>query len=236
MSITRHIPNSITCCNLICGIVACIAALHGADPLWGGLEGYKWAFIFIGGSTVFDFLDGFSARLLHAYSAIGKELDSLSDLVSFGVAPSLMVFTTMNLYNGGAWISWLALFIAVCGALRLARFNVDDRQSTSFIGLPIPASAIFWIGGIAWIHVNGYPGDGPMAAVIIIMSLLMVSNLKMFSLKFKNLRWTDNFRRYVLILAAVLFFVTQGLPGFAWTVIFYVLLSAMLALLLPGRD
>jgi len=235
MNIKSHIPNTITCCNLISGAMACIAALN-PGAVWAGLTGYQWAFILIGCAAVFDFFDGFAARLLHAYSAIGKELDSLCDLVSFGMAPAMLVFSTMSEANGGRWTAWMAIFIVVCGALRLARFNIDDRQTTTFIGLPIPASAIFWIGAVAWMYRHGYPGDMTVLIFVVVISLLMVSNIKMFSLKFKTWGWRENFRRYMLIIAAVLFFVTDGIPGLAWTIAFYVLLSILLGLLLPHRD
>lgn len=222
-----YIPNTITCLNLVSGAMACIAAFNASEPMWG-MTGTEWTYIFIAMAAVFDFCDGFAARLLHAYSDMGKELDSLCDLVSFGLAPSFLVYNTMAEANGGSWCSFLALFIAVMGALRLAKFNIDARQTTSFIGLPIPASAIFWIGTIAWINIHGYPGNGIMLAIIFVMSLLMVSGLPMFSLKFKTWGWRENFRRYVLIASAILFYITDGLPGLAWTILFYILLSAVL--------
>ncbi len=224
MSIKSHIPNSITLCNLLSGSLAIIATFHGSAPWWG-LTGYSWAMILIGMAALFDFCDGFAARLLHAYSNVGKELDSLSDLVSFGVAPSMMLYNVMTESTGGSWTAFLALFIAAMGGLRLARFNVDDRQTTSFIGLPIPASAIFWIGCVAWIQAHGYPANGLVIALIFIMSLLMVSPLPMFSLKFKSWGWRENFRRYVILAAAVVFVITEGIPGFAWTILLYILIS-----------
>lgn len=222
-----YIPNTITCLNLVSGALACIAAFNAAEPMWG-LTGTEWTFIFIGMAAVFDFCDGFAARLLHAYSDMGKELDSLCDLVSFGLAPSFLVFNTMMAANGGHWCSYLALFIAVMGALRLAKFNIDTRQTTSFIGLPIPASAIFWIGATAWIGRHGYPGNGAVLILVAVVSLLMVSGVHMFSLKFKTWGWRENFRRYMLIAVAVIFFITDGLPGLAWTIIFYILASVVL--------
>lgn len=184
-----------------------------------------WAFIFIGAASVFDFCDGFSARLLHAYSPLGKELDSLSDLVSFGLAPAFLVMNVMRTYGAPLWVSASALLIAVMGALRLAKFNVDTRQTTSFIGLPIPANAIFWIGTLAWIDSHAYPGNIAMVILILAVSLLMVSELKMFSLKFANLSWRENVRRYVILAAAVLFVLTEGVSGLAWTIILYILIS-----------
>ena len=191
----------------------------------GSLSPMSWAFIFIGAAAVFDFCDGLSARLLHAYSPVGKELDSLSDLVSFGLAPAFLVMNSMQAYGAPVWVSAIALFIAVMGALRLAKFNVDTRQATSFIGLPIPANAIFWIGALAWIDSHAYPGDIVMALLIVAISLLMVSELRMFSLKFANLSWRGNVRRYVVLAAAVFFVITEGISGFAWTIVLYILIS-----------
>lgn len=225
-TIKANIPNAITCLNLVSGCLACIFAFKGNEAV-AGLTGYEMAYIFIGVAAVFDFCDGAAARLLHAYSLLGKELDSLSDLISFGLAPAMLVFNTMNGYNDGCWMSYAALVIAVCGALRLAKFNIDDRQTTSFIGLPIPANAIFWVGACAWIHANSYPGDAVMAVIVVAMSLMMVSQLHMFSLKFKNFRLKENILRYFIIVAAVVLVALCGLPGLAWTILAYILVSAV---------
>lgn len=223
-SLKSYIPNTITCLNLLSGCVAVFFAFNlGLET--GALSPMSWAFIFIGAAAVFDFCDGLSARLLHAYSPVGKELDSLSDLVSFGLAPAFLVMNAMQAYGASVWMSAIALFIAVMGALRLAKFNVDTRQATSFIGLPIPANAIFWVGVLAWINSHAYPGNIVMAVLIVAISLLMVSELKMFSLKFANLSWRDNVRRYVVLAAAVLFVITEGISGFAWTIVLYILIS-----------
>lgn len=186
---------------------------------------HAWAFLLIAAASVFDFCDGFSARLLKAYSPMGKELDSLSDLVSFGIAPAALVFDTIQSLSAHPAVSVAALLIVVCGALRLAKFNVDTRQTTSFVGLPIPANAIFWIGALSWIEVHGYPGDIVMCVIIAAISLLMVSEVKMFSLKFATWGFRENVRRYIIMFAAVLFLLTDGLAGFAWTIILYILIS-----------
>ncbi len=221
------IPNTITCLNLISGAAGCVLAML-YDTQLGALAACQWAFICIAAAAVFDFLDGASARLLGAYSDIGKELDSLADLISFGLTPAILVYSTVNYYHPGftAW-SLAALMIVVMGALRLAKFNVDTRQTTSFLGLPIPANALFWIGFIAWIQGHTYPGDIAVTVIIVLESLLMVSNMPMFSLKFKNFDWRENFRRYVIILAAILFVVTEGVAGLAWTILLYILISAV---------
>ncbi len=229
--ITKNIPNTITCLNLLSGIMACIFAFHYSD-LFAGLQGYQWAFIFIGAAAVFDFCDGAAARLLHAYSDMGKELDSLSDLVSFGIAPAMILFNTINYFNTGnpleitPW-AFVTLLIPVLGALRLAKFNIDTRQTTSFIGLPIPAAAIFWIGLVGWLHRTEAFNNWGVTIVIVLMSLMMVSGMRMFSLKFKNFNFRENFRRYMMILATVLFVISDGVSGLAWTIVFYILVSAV---------
>lgn len=123
------------------------------------------------------FCDGFAARLLHAYSSLGKELDSLCDLVSFGVGPSLLIFNCMTETSATPWLAWMVFLIPVCGALRLARFNVDDRQTTSFIGLPIPANAIFWIGysALAYQNVDFLTAWYCFLPILVVESWLMVS-------------------------------------------------------------
>ena len=143
--ITRHIPNTITCCNLISGCIAIIAAIYG--DLWLAL-----LFIVIG--SVFDFFDGMSARLLHVSAPIGKELDSLADVITFGLAPSAMLFHQLTVleYPFGSvcrcqiavFLPFAAFLMTAFSALRLAKFNLDERQTTSFIGLPTPANALFW--------------------------------------------------------------------------------------------
>lgn len=224
--IRANIPNAITCLNMLCGALACIMAFKNEEIL-AGLAGYQWAFIFIGASAVFDFLDGAMARLLHVYSLIGKELDSLSDLISFGLAPALLMFNTVGSYSPGSFWAYVALVIVIIGGIRLAKFNVDDRQTTSFIGLPIPANALFWIGTVSWIHAYTYPGDIALAVLMVLFSSLMVCALPMFSLKFTSFGWKGNYKRYLLLFAALLFVIFQGVTGLAWTVLLYIIMSAV---------
>lgn len=190
--------------------------------------GYHLTFISIGAAALFDFCDGAAARLLSAYSAIGKELDSLADLVSFGVAPAMLMLNTLLWANEGNVLSFAALLIPVMGAFRLAKFNVDDTQKTSFSGLPIPANAIFWIGYAAFILEN-HVTIGPWWNLVLIfcISSLMVSRMRMFSLKFKNFKFAENVSRFALILMTIIFVVLFGLPGLMWTIVFYILLSAL---------
>lgn len=220
------IPNTITCLNLLSGCMAIMCAFH-YNEMMSGLSGADWACIFIGLAALFDFCDGASARLLHAYSAIGKELDSLADLVSFGVAPAMLIFNLMHPESSHQWLCYATLLIPAMGALRLAKFNVDDSQATVFKGLPIPGNAIFWIGMYGWMKSYCYPGTAVMVILIVLISLSMVSNITMFSLKFKNFDIRENFRRYVIIFAAIAFVIIYGLSGLAWTIILYMLISLL---------
>ena len=223
-AIRNNIPNAITSLNLLCGCMACISAFSATEQLCGGMMGYEWAFLLIAMSALADFLDGLVARLLHAVSAIGAELDSLADLVSFGLAPALILYNIMVANGAGGWAE-VALMLPVFGALRLARFNVDTNQTTTFTGLPIPANAIFWIGFIAW-YVKHPVNLWIVLALIVALSLLMVCPLRMFSLKMHNLSsLKQNWAQYLLIVASVAFVALLGLPGLALAIALYVLLS-----------
>lgn len=225
-SIKGNIPNTITCLNLLSGCVAIYMAFH-MNELFGSLTGGSWAMIAIGAAAVFDFMDGASARLLKAFSPLGKDLDSLSDLVSFGVAPAMLVMNAMQTMGGPAWASFFCLLTAAFGALRLAKFNNDSEQATIFRGLPIPANAIFWIGVYGWMRTYGYPGWLPIWILTAIMCWAMTGKFKMFSLKFKNFDFHENFCRYVIIVAAIVFVCIYGISGFAWTILLYFLLSML---------
>ena len=196
---------------------------------------YLWAFIFIIIASVFDFLDGFAARILKAYSNIGKELDSLADVISFGVAPGMIIFVFLRdalpvQYPDSLFIhlSYLAFLIPVFSALRLAKFNIDDSQATSFTGLPTPANALFW--GSLILVISGcdkhlsyiIPG---IITGIFIFSAMMVSKIPMFSLKFKNYGWKGNEARYALILIALLLVAFFNLSGISITIVVYILMS-----------
>lgn len=224
-AIVKNIPNSITCLNITAGCIATVFALRGDQVMYYGLKAYEWAYIFIGIAAVMDFLDGFAARLLRAYSSLGKELDSLCDAVSFGVAPAMILFSSLYRYGNPAWICWVSLLIPVFGVLRLAKFNIDTRQATSFIGLPIPANAIFWIGYTA--ICNELPGIMCewwfVVPVLLIECWLMVSPLKLFSLKFKTWGWKGNESRWLLIVTAVVLVFCAGLPGLMWLIVAYMI-------------
>ena len=192
------------------------------------MQGYQVAFVLIALAAVFDFFDGFTARLLHAVSPLGKELDSLSDAVSFGLAPGMVLYNMLVQYAPENGVAYIAMLIPVFGALRLAKFNVSTDQSTTFTGLPIPANAIFWIG-----FTNFYAehhADVPVlvvAVLVVALSLLMVCNLRMFSLKLHSLSVRENYKQYLLVLAFVICVGFCGVTGLAWAMLFYIVLSAV---------
>ena len=192
------------------------------------MQGYQVAFVLIALAAVFDFFDGFTARLLHAVSPLGKELDSLSDAVSFGLAPGMVLYNMLVQYAPESGVAYIAMLIPVFGALRLAKFNVSTDQSTTFTGIPIPANAIFWIG-----FTNFYAehhADVPVlvvAVLVVALSLLMVCNLRMFSLKLHSLSVKENYKQYLLVLAFVICVGFCGVTGLAWAMLFYIVLSAV---------
>lgn len=229
-TVKNNIPNTITCLNLVSGSLAIIMAFRYSQSCGCPLTGRDMAFLLIAAAAVFDFCDGLCARLLHAYSDLGKELDSLADLISFGLAPAALIHNAILHFEGPEAFTFalLPIFIAVMAAVRLARFNIDTRQTTSFIGLPVPANAIFWIGLCAWMHSYTYISSHILMAVIIIgVSYLMVGPIHLFSLKFKNLSFRENAYRYFLIAGAVLFVVSYGLSGLLWTIALYIMISVV---------
>lgn len=228
--IVRNIPNSITCVNILSGCLAIVTASKGSTPLWG-LCAFQWAFIFIAIGALADFLDGFAARALHAYSNLGKELDSLCDLVTFGVAPAMILFHLLAETSTLDWLPWTSLLIPIAGAIRLARFNIDTRQTTSFIGMPIPANAIFWIGYAATLSAGG----GSLALWYIFLPILLIecwlmnSPLKMFSLKIKDFSLKKIAPQLLLVAAAIVLILTLGVGGLMWLILFYLILSVIVS-------
>jgi CDP-diacylglycerol--serine O-phosphatidyltransferase len=237
----RYIPNMLTCVSLAFGFYASILGLSG---------NYSGAMIAILIAAVFDFTDGLAARLLKAYSPMGKELDSLADLVSFGVAPGMMLYRFLDQlihtlsWDGSCFFLLSAFVIPIFSGLRLARFNIDERQKTSFIGLPVPAHAILWSSLLTAFSpvltvrdAAAEAGGGFLAALspellliafslsAVVTSLLLVSAIPMFSLKITSFNWKENGRQYILALSAVLFVALFGVVGISATILLYILLS-----------
>lgn len=203
----RHIPNALTSGNLLCGSAGIISSFTNPEI---PTEWFVWA------ACVFDFFDGFAARMLKVSSPIGKELDSLADMVSFGVLPGIMMKNLLTTAGLGIW-AWMGLSLTVFAALRLAKFNIDTRQSDSFIGVPTPAHALF-VCGIPSLMV-AFPAnwfEAPtLIGITLLFSWLMVSEIPLFALKFKNFAWAGNKIRFTFLLCAVLliaFFQSAGLP------------------------
>lgn len=223
----KHIPNTITCCNLISG---CIATLFASQA------NYSMALTFIIIGAVFDFFDGFAARLLHVSSPVGKELDSLADDITFGFAPATIVFSMLRATLptcGCAWMTYVpyaAFIIAAFSALRLAKFNLDERQTTSFIGLPTPANALFW-GALSLTLASGgalTSNTALFAALlvgIVLSSWLLVAEIPMFALKFKTYGWKGNELRFSFIIISALLLAILKWGGFSLIIVLYILTS-----------
>ena len=226
--ITRHIPNMVTCCNLFSGCIAAVMAFQ---------SNYEAAILFIILGAVFDFFDGMLARLLNVSGPLGKELDSLADDITFGFAPSAIVFSLFKEVQYPEFMSgiseyfpYTAFIIAAFSALRLGKFNIDPRQSSSFIGLPTPANALFWGSLVVGAHsflVSDSFNAIYLFILVILMSYLLVAELPMFSLKFKNLSWRDNKVSYIFLLVCIPLLVVFRISGFAAIILWYILWSLL---------
>lgn len=216
--ITKHIPNTLTCLNLLSGCVGIVMTL----------EGYPIpAAFFVWASCVFDFFDGFAARWLKVSSPIGKELDSLADVVSFGVLPAVMMYTTLHSQTEHSLLPWIAFTIAIFSALRLAKFNVDERQTDSFIGLNTPSNALFltalpFLPEPLWLWVQQ---PAVLVVTIIVFSFLLVAELEFFALKFKHFKWAGNEMRFTFLLLAVLLLLWMQQAAIPLIILLYILLS-----------
>lgn len=227
-AIKNQIPNFITGLNLFSGCLSLVFAFDGE---------LEKAFYLMVLAAVFDFFDGFAARLLNAKSDIGKELDSLADVVSFGVAPAAIMFVffknTVSDCSNLSLLPFIAFIIPVFSAFRLAKFNLDTRQTESFLGLPTPANALF-IGSFVFLpnvfNIAHHPIT--LSLIIIIMSLLLLTELPMFSLKIKSLKPKDNIERYIfaVLLLSFVFFVPHLWLG-AIAIGLYIILNLIKKLL-----
>lgn len=233
----KHIPNLITSLNLAAGFISIIFAANG------NLVTASWLIL---AAMIFDFLDGFSARLLKAYSELGKELDSLADVVSFGVAPAMILYQLLNSsvslnssaagntgYLKAAIILVIPAIMPVCAALRLAIFNLDPTQATTFKGLPTPANALAVISVIIAAHLNqsvllsSFTSSTVLLVLFtIILSLLMVSRIPLLSLKISNLKLKGNEGRYILAGLALISLAIFGTMAFPLIIPLYIIASA----------
>ena len=236
----KAIPSFITLLNLLCGCLSVVCAFKGQLHI---------AAFFIVLATFFDFFDGFSARLLHCQSEFGKQLDSLADVVTFGMAPAVIVFqllkTSVSMpevtFADEPLLPYIAFIIALFSALRLAKFNIDIRQSVSFIGLPTPANAIFIsaLPLILW-HYRGsdsfiaewtrliFNNFYFLAGLVFVMSYLLIAELPLMSFKFKTYTWRDNKTKYLFFIFSVLLLLFLNFIAIPLIIIFYIILSVVI--------
>lgn len=229
----KHIPNIITCGNLFCGCLAIVSAFKG-DLIFSTY--------LVGIAAILDFLDGFVARLLKVHSEIGKQLDSLADVVTFGVVPGIVLFIMLSNALGNYFtftldhrVTYIAFLIPIFSALRLAKFNVDTRQTDSFVGVPTPATAMFicslpliakfqpQLGNynvLEWIENPWY-----LIGISILLSYLMIAEIPLFALKFKNFGWTDNIIRYSFLIISILLLILFQFIAIPFILFLYVILS-----------
>lgn len=233
MHLKQHIPNTLTCGNLVSGCLS-ILFLTQNMPVKAALM------IFVAG--LFDFLDGFSARLLHAHSPIGADLDSLSDVVSFGVAPGFILYYLMRhahdlpvltLFDINL-LPCLAFLLTVFAAIRLAKFNIDDTQTASFRGIPAPGMAIFMASLPLALAQMGHLKDGILGywaclGITLFFSFLMVSHLRFFSFKMKSAKWKGNEVRWIFLIVAIISFVIFKWLALPFVMVLYILLSVFFA-------
>lgn len=229
--IVRNIPNSITCCNLISGCIATYNAFLGD---------IRMALLWIIVGAVFDFFDGMSARLLKVSSPIGKELDSLADDITFGFAPSAIIFYELSIMEYPSellmlkpHLPYFAFVMAAYSALRLAKFNLDERQSLGFIGLPTPANALFW-GALFVGAQNFMESTAYMLPVVLLMICvscwLLIAEVPMFALKFKQWGWKGNEVKYIFLISCLPLLMIFGITAFSVIIAWYVVLSVVVNL------
>jgi CDP-diacylglycerol--serine O-phosphatidyltransferase len=223
----RHIPNFLTCCNLVCGSLGIVYILTNEN------EGSTLTAVpayFVWAACIFDFFDGFAARALKVSSPIGKELDSLADMVSFGLLPAVFMYKLMlqaadvPVAGFTSYLPFLAFLIAVCSALRLAIFNIDETQKDSFRGVPTPANTLF-ITGLPFLPIPFLHTIPVLSAITIVFSLLLVSRFELFALKFKNFTWNDNKIRFTFLMLSVLLLVILQQAAIPVLILLYILLS-----------
>lgn len=229
--IVRNIPNSITCCNLISGCIATYNAFLGD---------IRMALLWIIVGAVFDFFDGMAARLLKVSSPIGKELDSLADDITFGFAPSAIIFYELSIMEYPSellmlkpYLPYFAFVMAAYSALRLAKFNLDERQSLGFIGLPTPANALFW-GALFVGAQNFMESTAYMLPVVLLMICvscwLLIAEVPMFALKFKQWGWKGNEVKYIFLISCLPLLMIFGITAFSVIIAWYVVLSVVVNL------
>lgn len=216
----KHIPNAITCLNLFSGCIGVLMVLKGD---------YWMAFYCVIASGIFDFFDGLVARALHVKSAIGKELDSLADVVSFGFLPGTVMYMMLKSATDNEYIPYLGFVITVFSALRLAKFNVDDRQTTDFIGVNTPMNTFFIISlpFLAEQYNAVLTNQYVLLLIAAVVSFLLVSEIKLFSMKLSSLTWQANKYKYIFIGLSVIALISIQFLAFPVILCLYILFSSI---------
>lgn len=231
----KHIPNLITALNLLSGIVATFMAIEGQ---------FVEAALFVGLGILFDFFDGLAARLLNVSSSLGVQLDSLADMITSGLVPGIVLFKLLDSAMGGAsessisldtpYLAYIGFIVTLASAYRLAKFNIDERQTSSFIGLPTPANTLLILSFpliqlFQPSHFLAPAATNPffLIALAIISAYLLNSNYSLFALKFKSFQWKENAFRYVLILGSIILLALFKFAGIPFVILLYILLSVV---------
>ena len=225
----KHLPNAITCCNLLSGSLA-IYYIFQNDLLM--------ASYLVAAGLIFDFFDGMIARLTKSYSEIGKELDSLADLVTFGLVPAFLGFAYLSRVYPEGYIRFIPFIMIAFSALRLAKFNVDTRQSENFIGVPTPANALFWASlplietspclSFGYLTFTFFTQPYIIITGTIILGYLLVAEIPMFSFKFKNMTWKDNSMRFSFLILATALLVAFQFAALPYIILIYITISIVL--------
>ncbi|CAM4233518.1 CDP-diacylglycerol---serine O-phosphatidyltransferase [Pedobacter westerhofensis] len=217
----KHIPNALTCANLLSGCFGVVFAFKG------NLEVAAYAVL---ASGIFDFFDGFMARFLGVKSAIGKELDSLADMVSFGFLPGVVMFQMLTSSDfSSPYVPYIGFLITMFSALRLAKFNIDERQTEDFIGLNTPMNTLF-IVSLPFIQ-RDYPGIGSstllLVSITVVMSFLLTSEIRIFSLKFGSLDWEQNKLKYIFLILSAVLIAFLKFAAIPFVLVLYIALSIL---------
>ena len=209
----NNIPNIFTTLNLVSGFLGITFFLSDFTSLIPYC-------IYL--SLIFDYLDGLTARKLNLISNFGKQLDSLADLVSFGVLPSLVIFDWLSNNSTYNMLEYISVLILVASAFRLAKFNISQSSSNDFIGLPTPANALFFVSIFYSSKYATFLNDKILVVLVIIFSLLMISNIRFISMKFIDYSLAENTNKYIIILVSLLCFLLLGIDGFPFIILFYI--------------
>lgn len=213
----KHIPNLLTCANLFSGCIGIVYAFNGD---------LKMVAFFVLLSGIFDFFDGFAARLLHVKSDIGKELDSLADVISFGLLPGVILYQLLKIENEDSYIPYLGFLITVFSALRLAKFNIDTRQTEDFMGLNTPMNTFliisfpFLLDNFSIISQTWF-----LILCILILCYLLISELRLFSMKINNLKWEQNKYKFIFLILSVVCLAFLKFAAIPIILLLYILFS-----------